>query len=188
MTLVILLFSAAAGAQTTITKCQDKDGKWHYGDFASEACARDSTITEIDQRGLEVRETEAPPTQEELDAEKEAERQASLEAERRAKQQEEDNRLLQTYDSAEAIIEARDERVEAMDRKLESHRLFRQDLMDEKEKMAQENSEDNSEKISSLDQQIQQYDQAIEALKNERQSTVEEYDAVLERYRALTDG
>lgn len=188
VTLVILLFSGVAGAQKTITKCQDKDGKWHYGDFASEACATDSTVTEIDQRGLEVRETDAPPTQEELDAAKEAERQARLEAEREAEQQEQDNRLLQTYDSADAIINARDEHVAALDLELEGHRLFRQDLVDEKEKLEKEKKEGNSEKIDNIIEQIRQYDEAIQALENERRSTIEHYDTEFQRYRALTDG
>ena len=186
MTLVVLAFSGAARAQVTITKCQDADGNWHYGDFAAEACAQDSKITEIDQRGIQVRETDAPPTQQEIDARKKAEEQARLEAEREAEQRRRDNQLLQTYDSAAAIEEARDARLDALDREMESHLLFQQDLVDEKESL--KNNEQDSERMSSLDEQIQQYDQAIEKLKSERQAIIDEYDADLERYRALTDG
>jgi hypothetical protein len=186
MTLVVLAFSGAARAQATITKCQDADGNWHYGDFAAEACAQDSKITEIDQRGIQVRETDAPPTQQEIDARKKAEEQARLEAEREAEQRRRDNQLLQTYDSAAAIEEARDARLDALDREMESHLLFQQDLVDEKESL--KNNEQDSERMSSLDEQIQQYDQAIAKLKSERQAIIDEYDADLERYRALTDG
>lgn len=180
--LAALLFAAAAQAQS-ITKCQDAEGKWHYGDFASEACARDSTITELNERGIKVKQSDAPPTQEELNAQKAAEEKARQEADRRAQEEAENKRLLRTYDSAQSIIDARDERIEAMDRDLESQRLFRQDLVDEKEKLEKNGGE--KEHISSLEQQIQQYDKAIESILSQKQETMEEYNQELKEYRDL---
>lgn len=178
---VVLLFAGAAQAQT-ISKCQDAEGNWHYGDFAAEACAEESTITEIDERGNTVDESDAPPTKEELEAQKAAKEQERLEAERRARQQAEDRRLLQTYDSAQAIVNARDDRVSALEQELESHRLFRQDLVDEKKRIQDEADEG---RMSKLNGQIQEYDQAIERLEEERREVVEKYNHELERYRAL---
>ena len=175
------LMTGAAQAQT-ITKCQDAEGNWHYGDFAAEACAKESTVTEIDERGLKVKESEAPPTQEEIEAQKAAKAQEQREAERRARQQAEDRRLLQTYDSPQAIINARDERVAALERELDSHQLFRQDLVDEKDAVR---NDGNDERVGELDRQIEQYDQAIERLKRERREVVQEYNRELERYRKL---
>ncbi|HKI83576.1 MAG TPA: DUF4124 domain-containing protein [Candidatus Krumholzibacteria bacterium] len=181
--LIASLASLAVQAQT-ITKCQDKDGNWHYGDYASQACAQDSTITEIDQRGMTVKKSDAPPTKKELE-EREAEvKKQREEAAERAKQEAEDKRLLRTYDNAQSILDARDERVNAMDRKLESQRLFRQDLVDERDKL--KDSEQNHEHIQSLDQQIAQYDKAIETIQSERQATIEDYDEQLKRYHELT--
>lgn len=177
-----LFFGAAHGQ--SITKCQDAEGNWHYGDFAAEACAEESTVTEIDERGLKINESEAPPTQEELDARKAAEQREQEEVERRARQEKKDRRLLQTYDSTQAIVTAREQRVQALERDLESHRLFRQDLVDEKQ--ALENSGENGEHLSEVGRQIEQYDQAIQKLEQERQSTIEEYNEDLERYRELT--
>ena len=54
----------------TIKKCQDEEGKWHYGDNAAEECER-SRVTEIDESGALVKHVKAPPTQEELDAKRE---------------------------------------------------------------------------------------------------------------------
>jgi len=179
-----LLCAGAAQAQT-ITKCQDADGNWHYGDFAAEACAEDSKVTEIDQRGLKVKETDAPPTQEELDAQKAAEEQARREEERRASEQAEDRRLLQTYDSAQAIIDARDERVRAIEQELDSHEMFRQDLVDEKERVVSDGEE---ERVEQLNRELEQYDAAIERLERERRETVEEFNHELERYRELAGG
>lgn len=177
-----LIAGTTAQAQT-ITKCQDAEGNWHYGDFADEACAEESTFTEIDERGLKVKESEAPPTQEELEAQKAAKAQEQREAERQARKQAEDQRLLQTYDSPQAIVKARDQRVAALERELDSHQLFRQDLVDEKKK---EQNDGNGGRIGELDRQIEQYDQAIERLERERREVVQEYNRELERYRKLT--
>lgn len=180
--LACALSPAAVGQ--TITKCQDSEGNWHYGDFAAEACAESSTVTEIDQRGVKLRESEAPPTEEELE-QRRAEQQAEEEAaERRAREREEEQRLLRTYDNAQSIISARDQRVAAIERDLESYQLFREDLVEEKQ--AIQNGGD-AERMENLEQQIRQYDQAIETLEEEKAETIEEYNRDLERYRALTD-
>lgn len=179
--LAAVLVAGAAHAQT-ISKCQDAEGNWHYGDFAAEACAEDANVTELDERGVKIKELEAPPTQEELEAQQAAARQEELEAERRARQQAEDRRLLHTYDSAQAIVNAREQRVTAINQELESHELFRQDLVDER----QEADGSNNEHAKELDTQIEQYDHAIERLKEERRELVEQYDKELKRYRKLT--
>lgn len=177
-----LLIAGAADAQN-ITKCQDAEGNWHYGDFAAEACAEESTITEIDERGITVEESEAPPTAEELEAQQAAEEQERLEAERLARERAEERRLLQTYDSDEAIIRARDQRISALDQELESHQLFRQDLVDERQSL-QAGGDDSTE---ALDRQIEQYDSAIQRLEEQRREVTEEYNRELQRYRELTE-
>lgn len=181
--LAALLLAGAVQAQS-ITKCQDAEGNWHYGDFAASACAEESTITEIDERGQLVRETDAPPTEDELAASQAAEEQEREEAERRSRQAAEDRRLLQTYDSAEAIIEARDKRLDALEQELASHRLFRQDLVDERQK-AQDGG--NGGRLDELDQQIEQYDAAIQRLEQERRNIRDSYGQDLERYSELVN-
>lgn len=178
-----LLLAGAAQAQS-ITKCQDAEGNWHYGDFASAACAEESTITEIDERGQLLRETDAPPTEDELAARKAAEEQELEEAERRSRQAAEDRRLLQTYDSAEAIIDARDKRLTAVEQELKSHRLFRQDLVDERQKAQ---NDGDSSRLGGLNRQIEQYDAAIQQLEQERRNVMDSYDQDLERYTELVD-
>lgn len=181
--LAALLLAGAVQAQS-ITKCQDAEGNWHYGDFAASACAEESTITEIDERGQLVRESDAPPTEDELAARQAAEEQEREEAERRSRQAAEDRRLLQTYDSAEAIIEARDKRLDALEQELASHRLFRQDLVDERQK-AQDGG--NGGRLDELDQQIEQYDAAIQRLEQERRNIRDSYGQDLERYSELVN-
>ncbi|HSH41618.1 MAG TPA: DUF4124 domain-containing protein, partial [Arenicellales bacterium] len=185
--LVALGAALTAGAvhAQSITKCQDAEGNWHYGDFAAEACARESTVTEMDERGLKMKESDAPPTPEELEAKRAAEEQEKLEAERRARQQAENQRLLRVYDSEEAVIRARDERVSAIEQELESHQLFRRDLVEERDRARSQGNEDRANELSA---EIRQYDQAIQRLTEERGEVARKYNQDLEKYRELTGG
>lgn len=185
ITVAMALSLPAAAQAQSITKCQDADGNWHYGDFAAEACDEEGTVTEIDQRGQTVKETDAPPSEEELEAEQAETLAEQQEAERRAREREANERLLRTYDSVEGIIQARDARLEAIDNDLETNQLFRQDLVDERNRLL-ENDGDQDE-IRRVEEQIQEYDDVIESIKEDRQETVEKYNADIERFRELTE-
>jgi hypothetical protein len=168
-----------------ITKCQDAQGNWHYGDFASSACANNAPITQIDQQGMTVEKLAAPPTAKEVEEQKTKQEEEHEEAKQRAKQRQEDQRLLRTYDNAQSIIDAKNERIKAMDRDIESQRLLRQSLVNQKEKVEKDgNSKDT---IDSLDKQIKQYDDAIEGIQDEKKTTIEDYNRQLKRYRELTE-
>lgn len=180
---MVLLLPGAAQAQS-ITKCQDADGNWHYGDFAAEACAEESTITEIDERGQTLRETEAPPSRDELEAEEAARQAAEQQAELEAREREANQRLLRTYESVEGIMQSRDARVAGIDNDLESHRLFRQDLIDERKRLLEENGD--PDRIRDIEERIQEYDEAIEALEADRRDTMEKFNEDAERFRELT--
>lgn len=181
--LAALLCCGPAHARS-ITKCQDKEGNWHYGDFASSACAKNAPITELDQEGMTIKKIGAPPTEKELEKEKAEKKKQHAKKERLAEQKQEDRRLLRMYDNVQDIIDARNERVDAMDRDLKSQRLFRQGLVHEKQKL--EKSDGSESKIGGLDEQIKQYDNSIDALRGERRTTIEEFDRQLKRYRELT--
>jgi len=182
--LILTLLSISVAQGQPITKCQDEDGNWHYGDFASEACAEESTVTEMDERGQTVGKRQAPPSREELAAEEAAAIAEQQEAERQVREQEANQRLLRTYDSLEGIIQARDARLESVDQDLESHRLFRQDLVDERKRLLDGGGD--PERIRLIEQEIEAYDDAIRALRENRQATMEEYNADVERYREIT--
>lgn len=185
VSLVLSLFLIqTASAQSTISKCQDEQGKWHYGDYASEACAARSNITEIDYQGNQVRETNAPPTEEELKKAREEKQRKEKEAKERAEQQRLNNQLLTMYDSEESIIRIKQNRVDAIQRNVEANELFKQDLQEEVG--AIEVNEQNQTRINDLKQQIQEYDLLIQSLYKEREDTELEFNDMLERYRSLT--
>lgn len=192
--MLALGFAGAAGAQT-IKKCQDANGKWHYGDFAAEQCER-SRITEIDDRGLKVRERDVPPTEEEIRAREEAAARLEEERREREKQRLVDERLLSTYESPEAIVRAREERLEAIQTSIQINEDFLARLQQRRqEKIAIRDDGDTpadqraraKERIEELDAQIRQYESAIESKMQERQSVKERYGADLERYRELLE-
>jgi len=194
MAVLALGHIGAAGAQT-IKKCQDADGKWHYGDFAAEQCEQ-SRITEIDDRGLKVREREVPPTQEEIRARDEAA--ARLEEERRELEAQRlvDQRLLSTYESPEAIVRARDERLEAIQTSIHINEDFLARLQQRRQEQVEIRDDSKTpsdqraraeQRIEKLDSQIRQYEGAIESKMQERSHVKERYGADLERYRELLE-
>ena len=80
-----------------IKKCQDADGKWHYGDIAVEEC-ENSKITTLTDRGFIKEEEAAPKTEAELRAE--AEEQALMEKEEREKREAEEERAREAASAA----------------------------------------------------------------------------------------
>jgi len=169
----------------TIKKCQDAEGRWHYGDTAAEECER-SRITVIDKRGLKVDELAAPKTQEQLEREarEEAEARSLAEEEerRREEQRERDQRLLTTYDSEQAIERARDQRLQYFDRSIASNN----ELMDRlREQRSTQQKAGHSTQVEAIDGQIAAYEAANATARAQRADVEAHYRADLERYREL---
>lgn len=102
--------TATADPKAKINKCQDTQGRWHYGDTAAEACAQ-TKIEVMDQRGLRVKEVAAPPTATDLKA-REAQAQADDAAKQQAADQaKRDKQLLATYGHEDDIALGRDRRL-----------------------------------------------------------------------------
>lgn len=110
-----LIFSVPALAAegqspARIKKCQDAQGKWHYGDTADTECAQ-SKITVINEQGVVKKEVAAPPTAAELKAveqRKEEEERARKTAEEQKKK---DQILLSTYGHEDDIKFVRDRKL-----------------------------------------------------------------------------
>ena len=103
------LFFGQPVLAANISKCQDADGKWHYGDFAADACAQ-SKVEKINQKGQKIGEQKAPIPEEErqkraLEKKLAAEKKAAEKIQRIK-----DKRLLSVYESPEAIEKAREDR------------------------------------------------------------------------------
>lgn len=190
-----LIFATTAATGAKITKCQDADGKWHYGTYAAQECAARGNITTIDDKsGLTVEEKAPPPTREELDARAKAEEDAKKEKEQAARQKVIDDRLLSTYDSESAIIEARDRRLEAINKELAFSDAMLAELVEQradieerlKRKDLKKNLKDKLEQNQAgVLARIDAYNRAVKRRMDEKVFLEDEFEQLLIRYREL---
>ena len=183
---VSFLCTLPVSAQTTqttqtIKKCQDTEGNWHYGDHAAFECEQSARVTEMDEGGGTVGETDAPPTQEELDARQRAEQQAAEQDIVEAKQKRLDQKLLITYDNADSIATVRDALMAAMDSGIEANQDLKQRLVDELD-----NIEAGSELAMSLRREIAVFDDDTQDRLTKRELIRKKYTTEYERYKELT--
>ena len=117
---VLLLSSAPAHA---IKKCQDVDGKWHYGDVAVRAC-ENSKVTTLSDKGFVKAQKDAPKSEAQLEAQRVG--LAELEAER-LRQEELENersRILTVYESEADIDRQRESRLLSIDNNIAVHNSY----------------------------------------------------------------
>lgn len=89
-----------------ISKCQDENGKWHYGASVSSKCAK-SEITNLNNRGVVKDKVAAPKTTAQLDAEKSSKEEAAKVRELENAEADEKNLILSVYEKEADIERAR---------------------------------------------------------------------------------
>lgn len=190
MTLLTSLASQTGWSQ--IAKCQDAEGKWHYGDNAADVC-RESKITVLDKSGLKVKEIDRPPTQAELAA-REAERKRreaeEAEAHERAVARE---RILRVYPNEESIIRARDERLTGIQKNIDLDEKLLDELRLEKNKLEKQGKPKDAkgrakqaQRLQGIEKDIESYSASISRLRADREKVRRKYKIILEEYRDLT--
>ena len=195
LSLLLLALGLCAAAQAgNIKKCQDSEGRWHYGDRAADLCDR-SKIIEMSGSGTKTGVIAAPPTEGEL-ADRERQR---VEAERQRKLEEEQARrdalLLSTYGHENDILYVRDRKLEQLESSVsaskETLNSLRATLERLEKQAAQEQrgggavSEDTGTNIERSKAQIERHEAAIVAKRKEQENLRQQYDAELKRYREL---
>lgn len=190
----ILAFALLVNSGTVyaISKCQDADGKWHYGDNAASACG-DTRITIIDETGRKIEEIDEPLTLEVINAQKAEEKRKKLEQKQQAKRELEKKRILAIYPSEDSVIRARDDRLKGMDKNirlqeelLDSMRYDRKALETRAAKAKGEEKKKLEARIKNQQENIDDYYKAITQLRREREQTAEKYEEILEEFRELT--
>ena len=186
---VVLFFSVTGHA---ISKCQDADGKWHYGDNAASVCG-DTRITIIDERGRKVDEVAPPMTVEEFNALEAEEKRIAAEERENAKRELEKRRILAIYPREDSIIRARDDRLKGMDKNIRLQEELLDDMrlemkvLEAKKVPADPKARAKLEsQINSQQASIDAYYQAITRLRREREQTSEKYERILKEFRELT--
>ena len=182
-----------AGA-ATISKCQDADGQWHYGDFAAEVCAQ-SKVTRMNSQGIKVGEEAAPLTEEELAEKKknEAEQaeQRRLVEEREAKRR----RIVAIYDSEADIMRSRDTHLASVDQRMRTEESILSALLGRVERLEAEIAQAEGqpradallERKKSLDRQVRQFQTALAKSSEERVKIISDYEDEVSVYRELTE-
>lgn len=185
---VVLAAAGTVAAETgaTIKKCQDAEGRWHYGDTAAEECAR-SGIVELDTRGYKVKEQAPPRSAEEIEAERRARERAAAEEAARRRQALEDARLLETYESEADILRARDERLAYLAAQQKVNGELLKNLRARLVAQQQAGAKDGDQNVAALKAQIAEYEAHHRKLDEERQAVIGRYEAELARYRSARE-
>lgn len=196
--LVVLTAPAVAADAPTggrIKKCQDVTGKWHYGDYADQACAK-SKVEVLSDQGIKTKEIAAPPTKEELaviEKNKEETDRLKRQADDQAKR---DQILLGTYGHEDDIKIVRDRKLAQTDATIKASEETVKRLRDALGRMqVQKQSETEkgdlkgaaqSEKgIQQTQEQVDRHDAAIAQKRQELDKIRKQYADELERYREL---
>jgi len=178
----ILFLQNSIGAG--IKKCQDEDGKWHYGDFADEACAARAEVTKLSQKGQVLGVDKPPPTQEELEKKNKAKRDATAKAAREKQQRQKDLSLLQIYGSEEVIVSTRDRKLESIDNNLEVTRQLKQGIESDLEELKTRKKSKKVDKlIAEREAAIRSYDNVIQQSLDQRNNLNEQYVEILKDFQ-----
>lgn len=191
--LLVAVVALPLGAQQ-IVKCQDAEGRWHYGQYAAAAC--EGGAVRIDERGVRRGTVAVQPSPAELEAQRQAEALAEEEERRRAEQREAEERLLRIYESEDQIIRARDERLAAIDGEIALSEDFLQRLdarMLELERELQAPDVSDAARasiegdIAHVENQIARFRDAISASLGQRRDVEQRYEEELAGYRAIME-
>ncbi len=191
LTIPTVLFFSISNA-FAIAKCQDAEGKWHYGDMAAAACD-DVKITILNDKGRKIDEVDVPMTDEELRAKKAEEERLELERKQIEKREMEKKRILAIYPNEESVIRSRDEKLKGMDRiiglqgdLLGTMRLELKRLEAKDPPAGKKQQEKLQSRVIELRGNIQDYNLAINKLRREREQAAEKFKEILIEYRELT--
>ena len=177
-----------------IKKCQDAQGKWHYGDSADDECAR-SKVMELDQRGIQRREIAAPLTESQLKA-RESQREEEEKQKKLADEQlRRDEILLATYAVEADIILTRDRKIGEIQAQIrateETLKSLKNSLARVQAQAADEQraskavSPQTAKTLANNESQIAKHEAAIEKMHKEQEQMRIQYQSDLERFRDL---
>jgi hypothetical protein len=191
--LLLALPALASEKDTKIFKCQDAQGRWHYGSTAADECAR-SKVTVMTDQGTVRREIEAPPTEEEL---KKREEQRVLDTKKKMDSEERARRdriLLSTYTTVEELEQFRIRKLTEMEKVITSSETTLNSLRRSLERIETEAAEEqkagkvNPKTAKALEQaraQVDRHNQQILKRQQELENMRKQFDEDIARYREL---
>jgi len=191
--LVVLSTLVFVSSAHAIKKCQDDDGKWHYGDVAVHEC-ESSKVTTLSDRGFIESELDAPKTDEEIAAEKE--QLAAIEAEKNRIQHErnERNRILSVYQSEADIDRQLENQIYSVESNIAVHNVFLKSMSAKIDRLETRKAEVKERFRPGIQSQIDEANLSVEekkkelvALKEQKEQIKERFQREKELYRSLKE-
>lgn len=179
-------------SQPRIKKCQDAQGKWHYGDTADAECAR-SKVIELDQRGIQRREISAPLTEQELKAREAKLQEDAEERKRLEEQQRRDQQLLATYAIEADIVSMRDRKISEIGAQITAAEATLKSLRSSLERVQAQAKEEQrggkplspqtSKTLANNEAQVAKHQASIEKMRKSQEDMRAQFQTDLERFR-----
>lgn len=190
-TLATAVLSGPGAAQAaTIKKCQDAQGRWHYGDQAARACqASRSDVIEFSSTTGAKKVIEGPPTKDELAARKAETEKQENEKRQAAERAAQDKMLMQQYAHEDDIIFERNRKIKELESAIESQEATVTSLravLARAEDTAMDDGKGSAKSgaaAANARTQVERHEAALEEKRRELERLKKEYDQRLERYR-----
>jgi len=191
----LLLSTAFVDYAYAIKKCQDENGKWHYGDIAVEAC-ENTKVTTLNNRGFVTEELEAPKTEAELLAEKKYQEEVEAEELRKKNIEEEHLRILSIYETEDDIDRQRNNQMNSVQSNIDVHNAYLKSMDSRIKRYEKKQSEVTSKKLKQDYQtEIEQSKVRVENSKKELAALKKQKDDIMSKfaeekriYLAIKDG
>lgn len=184
---IALPFSSAHA----IKKCQDAEGKWHYGDISVAQCSK-SKVTTLNDRGFIESEKDAPKTEEQIQQEKQASELADAEAANIRAKQDERNRILSVYETEADIDRQRDNQIDSVASNIAVHRAYLKSVGAKIERLKAKSAgltkwkkENNLKQITEAEARIQESSTELEKLVKQKVLIMERFDREKKIYLEL---
>lgn len=162
---VILLDSVFA-----ITKCQDAEGNWHYGDYATDVCAN-SKLTKLNDKGVKVAEVAAPKTEQELQEEQANKERNQAEKLAIEQAEAEKSRILSIYETESDIDRVRDNQLSSIQGNIDVHKAY---IISKEKSIERLTAKQNNATHPKLKEKLQvQIDEAKSELEKSQQAVKE---------------
>ncbi len=183
-----LVFSSPVHA---IKKCQDANGKWHYGDVAVAQC-NNSKVTTLNDRGFIEDQKDAPKTAEQLQKEKEIEEKMKAKLAREQAEEDERNRILSIYETEADIDRQRDNQIDSVVGNIAVHKAYLKSVGGRVERLKERGTkltgvakDLNIERIAEAQERIKESSVELEKLMEQKASIIERFAYEKKTYREL---
>jgi hypothetical protein len=192
--LCLSVMGVQATSGTTIKKCKDATGQWHYGDSAAEECAK-SKITVMSDEGMTKKVIAAPPTEQELKEHEARQETEATEKQRAADQAKKDALLLSTYGGEDDINYIRDRKIAQIESSIKASEETLKTLraaLARMEAQAADESKGNKaadqttvKNIEQTKKQIARHEGVVAEKRKEQEALRKQYADEMERYREI---